>query len=190
MYSSKILDQNPWWEDIRSIERDPHIRAWAESELGWSPKTQFEDRDYVYSLRGTRQVGKTTTIKLDIQQRLKAHPGNAILYYAFDLENSPREMVDVIEQYLNWSRLPNEQRCLYLDEVTNVRNWQKAIKYLKDRGRLVNCTVVVVGSNSVDLRKGTELLPGRRGISSEPLDHIQEPLKFGDYVTAMNRRPD
>lgn len=68
-----------------------------------------------------------------------------------------------------------------------MRNWQKAIKYLRDRGRLVNCTVVVVGSNSVDLRKGTELLPGRRGISSEPLDRIQEPLKFGDYVTAMNR---
>ena len=187
MYSSKILDQNPWWEDIRSIERDPHIRAWAESGLGWSPIMRFEDRDYVYSLRGTRQVGKTTTIKLDIQQRLKACPGNAVLYYAFDLENSPREMVDVIEQYLNWSRLPSERRYLYLDEVTNVRNWQKAIKYLKDRGRLVNCTVVVVGSNSVDLRKGTELLPGRRGISNEPLDRIQEPLKFGDYVTAVNR---
>lgn len=187
MYSSKILDQNPWWEDIRSIERDPHIRAWAESGLGWSPIMRFEDGDYVYSLRGTRQVGKTTTIKLDIQQRLKTCPGNAVLYYAFDLENSPREMVDIIEQYLNWSRLPSERRYLYLDEVTNVRNWQKAIKYLKDRGRLVNCTVVVVGSNSVDLRKGTELLPGRRGISNEPLDRIQEPLKFGDYVTAVNR---
>lgn len=187
MYSSKIFDQNPWWEDIRSIERDPHIRAWTESGLGWSPKTQFEDRDYVYSLRGTRQVGKTTTIKLDIQQRLKARPGNAILYYAFDLENSPREIVDIIEQYLNWSQRLGERRYLYLDEVTNVRSWQKAIKYLRDRGRLVNCTVVVVGSNSVDLRKGTELLPGRRGISSEPLDRIQEPLKFGDYVTAMNR---
>lgn len=112
------------------------------------------------------------------------------MYYAFDLENSLREIVDIIEQYLNWSQRLEERRYLYLGEVTNVRNWQKAIKYLRDRGRLVNCTVAVVGSNSVYLRKGTELLPGRRGISSEPLDRIQEPLKFGDYVTSINRDLD
>ena len=63
MYSSKMFDQNPWWEDASNIRLDPHIRAREESVLRWSPQICFEGADLVYSLRGTRQVGKTTTVK-------------------------------------------------------------------------------------------------------------------------------
>lgn len=187
MYSSKMFDQNPWWEDASNIRRDPHIRAREESVLGWSPQICFEGADLVYSLRGTRQVGKTTTVKMDIRQRLETCPGLAVMYYAFDLERDPGDVVEIIERYLDLTADLDERRYLYLDEVTSVRNWQKAIKYLKDGGRLENCTVIMVGSNSIDMRKGTEMLPGRRGLSSKPLDLVQEPMKFGDYVAATNR---
>ena len=182
-----MLGQNPWWENSSSIEQDPHVRAWTESELHWNPGVEFDKRDYIYSLRGTRQVGKTTSIKLDIRRRLDVHPSRSILYYSFDLESRPGDVADIIEQYLDISADIDKRRYLYLDEVTSVQNWQKAIKYLRDRGRLQNCTVIVVGSNSVDLRKGTELLPGRRGLTNEPLDIVQEPMKFGDYIMAVDR---
>ena len=192
MFVNELFGYNPWWKDKNAIEADPEIRAWNDSKLKWDPelRQEFKDEDYIYSLRGSRQVGKTTLIKLEIRKVLKKVSEWNVMYYSFELDNSPRNIVDVINEYLAQTKRDKSNRCfIYLDEISNVKNWQKAIKKLRDQGRLKNCTVVTTGSHSIDLRRATELLPGRRGLPvNETLDKVLMPMKFGEFVTAIDKK--
>jgi len=191
MRVSDLLEYNPWWRDEASIENDPQIISWKNSSLRWDPRIRqtFRPEDFVYSLRGSRQVGKTTLVKLEIQRVLQTAPKRNVMYYSFELENSPQDVIDVINEYLNRAKGGEQsRRFIYLDEISNVKDWQKAIKKLKDQGKLKNCTVLVTGSHSIDLRHATELMPGRRGIpANDTLDKILSPMTFGEYVPAVDK---
>jgi len=188
---SDLVEYNPWWKKESVIEDDPQIKIWEKSHLKWNPRIRhtFHAGDYIYSLRGPRQVGKTTLVKLEIRQVLKLVPKWNVMYYSFELENSPRDVVNVINEYFNRTKNTKiERRFIYLDEISNVPDWQKAIKKLKDQGKLKDCTVIATGSHSIDLRHATELLPGRRGIPvDETLDKILPPMKFGEYVPTIDK---
>ena len=62
-----------------------------------------------------------------------------------------------------------------------MREWQRGIKALADEGRLKNTTVLLTGANSLDVREGTERLPGRRGKLAK-LDYEQLPLTFTEFI--------
>ena len=80
------------------------------------------------------------------------------------------------------------QLFIFLDEISNVRDWQYAIKSLKDTGELDGCTVVTTGSHTVDISRAAELLPGRRGSPrTGVLDHVLLPMTFFEFVRATNR---
>jgi len=58
---------NPWWIRSEGIEADPRWRAFKNSRLHWEPRLLREldlNEEGVYTLRGPRQVGKTTLIKI------------------------------------------------------------------------------------------------------------------------------
>ena len=192
MRVEELLEYNPWWKDKTAINTDPQIQSWNKSELKWDPRLRhtFQNEDYIYSLRGSRQVGKTTLIKLEVEQALKIVPEWNVLYYSFELENSPHDIVNVINKYFEFAKHDeNKRHFMYLDEISNIKNWQKGIKKLKDQGKLKNCTVIATGSNSIDLRNATELLPGRRGIPKDgTLDKTLLPIKFGEFVPAIDRQ--
>ena len=144
----------------------------------------------MYSLRGPRQIGKTTLVKMLIRKFMRegVSPWN-IMYYAFDVENSPKEVVSLIKDYFdNTVNQRGENRCyLFLDEISSVRDWQKGIKRLRDQKRLKNCTVIATGSHTVDLKRSAERMPGRRGESSDAVDKIMLPMKFSEFVSIMDR---
>ena len=54
-------------------------------------------------------------------------------------------------------------RRLFVDEITAIRDWQRALKRSIDAGELRGILVVTTGSKAADLRRGSERLPGRRG---------------------------
>ena len=62
-----------------------------------------------------------------------------------------------------------------------MREWQRGIKALADEGRLKNTTVLLTGANLLDVREGTERLPGRRGKLAK-LDYEQLPLTFTEFI--------
>lgn len=75
---------------------DPKVKEWNESVIKWDPRIRHTFRygaDVIYSLRGPRQVGKTTLIKLQIREFLTKgiSPWN-IMYYAFDVDNNPKDL--------------------------------------------------------------------------------------------------
>ncbi len=193
---SDIIGDNPWWRDPNKINDDPEIKAWMQSKLQIIPRMihkitwDFEsDNTVVYTLRGTRQIGKTTLIKLQIRKSLKGgmSPWN-IFYCSLDLYKTPRELVDVIETYnrLTHSMWNDERRYIFLDEVTTIPNWQKGIKWLVDIDKITNSTIVATGSDAIDLQRSIERLPGRRGHITDSYDKILLPLKFAEYASALD----
>lgn len=195
---STIWGANPWWKDPSSIRDDQKIKDWEESAARYEPgllraiRYDFEPSNpVVYSLRGPRQVGKTTLVKLQIREFLDRGvcPWN-IFYYTLDLVGTAQDLVGIIERYMKISSgLRGENRCyLFLDEISSVPNWQKGIKWLVDSGVLENCTVMVTGSHSVDIRNAAERLPGRRGEVSDNHDKVLLPMKFSEYASMRSDR--
>ena len=193
---STIWSANPWWKDPLRIRDDQKIKDWEESATRYEPgllraiRYDFAPSNtVVYSLRGPRQVGKTTLVKLQIREFLDRGvcPWN-IFYYTLDLAGTAQDLVGLIERYMKTSSgLRGENRCyLFLDEISSVSGWQKGIKWLYDSGSLQNCTVVVTGSHSVDIRNAAERLPGRRGEVSDNHDKILLPMKFSEYASMRN----
>lgn len=190
-----MLRQNPWWRDADSINRDEKIVEWTDS-LRYEPRLMCriqydfaDDRTVIYTLRGPRQVGKTTLVKLQIKKFLDMQVNPLrILYCTMDLAQNPREVADTIGIYIDEiaRRVPEGRRYLFLDEISSVPDWQKGIKWLVDTGYLRDCTVLATGSHSIDLRDAAERLPGRKGDINGTHDKILLPMKFSEYASVLD----
>ena len=197
-WKKNIRNTNPWWTDKSNICHDQKIIDWEESVVKYIPRLKYminynfkPSNTVVYTLRGPRQVGKTTLVKLQIKEFLDegTNPWN-ILYYPLDLADGAQGMVDAMETYMELSaglRNEKERSYCFLDEISSVPNWQKGIKWLVDNDRIKNCTVMATGSHSVDIRKAAERLPGRRGDVSDNYDKILLPMKFSEYVSVRDK---
>jgi len=146
--------------------------------------------DLVYTLRGPRQVGKTTLLKLIIKDMLaESISPDHILY--LDCENMERrsELVNSIQAFVKWIRRRSQRRLfLFVDETTAVNDWERAVKYLWDSGSLHEATCVFTGSHSIDLKRCAERLPGRRGQSEVVLDKLLLSMKFSEYVESLDSK--
>ena len=95
---------NPWWRSAELIDADEKIKACEAAKIKYDPKLRHQieydfepDNTVVYTMRGSRQVDKTTMIKLQIRDFLKrnVNPWN-IFYYSFDLAGTPKNVADII----------------------------------------------------------------------------------------------
>jgi len=194
-----LVAQNPWWSDPAAITADQHLQTLGAEPVRWTPRLfhVFQiGEDRVYTVRGPRQVGKTTLVKLLLQRTLET-PGvdpRSVLFFSCDLIRDARGLDDLVESYLRWQapfRLP--RRTLFLDEVSGVTGWATAIRALANRGRLRACTLVLTGSHALDVARQVERLPGRRGESARDnpddlLDKILLPMKFAEYAETQSPR--
>jgi predicted AAA+ superfamily ATPase len=188
----ELMDQNPWWRDPKAILKDKHIVASDKSSVHWDPRLKYKfdfNIDAIYTLRGPRQVGKTTLLKDLIRHLIKSRvPPRNIFYYTCDLIDNPKALVETISTYLTFVKPSSTQRAyLLLDEVSSIRNWQKAVKHLADTGKLNLKTLILTGSHTLDIKKASEKLPGRRGLVSDTLDKIMLPMKFAEYAETLDR---
>src|SRR5262249_28140656 len=76
-----------------------------------------------------------------------------------------------------------------LDEVTDIENWDKTIKYMADIGDFRNTIVVLSGSDLVSMQDARKRFPGRRGKASK-VDFHYYPLSFKEYLGLKNALPD
>jgi predicted AAA+ superfamily ATPase len=187
----ELYDDNPWWKD--GIEfNDKELRLWNESIIKWDPRIRKKfdfNNDIVYSLRGPRQVGKTTLAKLQIKYLLQRDISRwNIFYYPFDLSRTPQDLVDILKVFLENTRIQRARNrtYLFLDEIAKIKDWQTGIKRLWDQNKLYNCTIIVTSSHSIDLRKASERLPGRRGNTDDVYDKIMLPMKFSEYISCID----
>lgn len=69
----RLRELNPWWTDPQAIRRDRHLRQLEASPFQRPVPLLHQlqlNVPIVYTLRGPRQVGKTTTAKLLIRHLL------------------------------------------------------------------------------------------------------------------------
>lgn len=188
-----LAARNPWWRGLEGFAADPHLAKLADAPFRREPSVLQSIRDdepNVYTLRGPRQVGKTTLLK-QLASRAVRDGGTdprRVVYYPLDLVERPTEIVEIVERAKAAYPPGRGQRwCFLLDEVSSVADWQRGIKYLRDNTDAANDCFVLTGSSALDIRRGGERLPGRRG-SGTDLDKILLPLSFPEFLDAA--RPE
>jgi len=154
MSENEIVIQSPWWADKARIYEDEKVRRAVERKhrLLYT----FEPGNFL--LVGPRQAGKTTYLKLLVKELLERgeRPRN-ILYFACDLLREDRQIAELVRRFD--SLAGPGQKFVFLDEVTAVDGWERAVKFLLDSNMLKDKYLYVTGSSSVGLKK--ERFPGR-----------------------------
>ncbi|WP_087036085.1 ATP-binding protein [Thermococcus litoralis] len=148
-----MLLQNPWWRGRDEIYKDDKVKAVLSKK---SPlKYFFEKKNKV--IIGPRQVGKTTYLKLCILDLLEkgVDPRN-ILYFSCDLLRGYREIIEVIRTF---GRFSMGEKYIFLDEVTFVDEWERAVKFFLDSPLSQNAILYATGSTSAGIKR--ESFPGR-----------------------------
>ncbi len=149
------------------------------------------NRAGIHTLRGPRQVGKSTDLKLLVERALDGGlPARAVVYLALDLLEgrhlselaaTVQRALDLAGEGFSGHEAPG---LLLLDEVTAVRGWQTAVKSLWDGGAIREMVVVCTGSSAIDLQHGAaERLPGRRRAG---VDHLALPQSFAAFACAVS----
>src|SRR3989344_6913911 len=187
----EIRKQNPWWESKERIEIDPKLRDFEASSVKWMPRLKkyiYLDKNAVYSIRGPRQVGKTTLIKIIIKELLEKNESINIMYFACDLLKDYQALNDLLDTYHTWIRNQIKGRIfIFLDEISSVKEWQKSIKFFIDSKGNSNITLLVTGSHTLDIKNSAERMPGRVGEKEHvPTHKILLPMKFAEYVEMRN----
>lgn len=187
---AQISEQNPWWRGPGWEERDPHLVRLARQPRRLPADLVEEidlDRPALHTLRGPRQVGKSTDLKLLARRALgEGFEPRGVIYLTLELLEG--QSLPAVGETIGRARtLAGDDRrrsLVLLDEVTFVEGWQTAIKSLWDDGTLDEDVVVCTGSSAIDLRAGTaDRLPGRRGAGR---DHSVFPQGFAAFARALH----
>lgn len=185
----RLREQNFYWENPEEIARDPHLENLASLPLEIVNPVEKDldlNKEGIFIIRGPRQVGKTTFLKRTIRELLRGgiNP-RRILYFAFDIGGLRDEqaILDLIKTYLLWIRKETKDRVwVFLDEVTYTPGWAVGLKVAYDGGLLRKVTCVATGSVAIDLKKGGERMPGRRGALGEKADLTMLPVNFRTFL--------
>ncbi len=180
--SDTIVKHNLWWKHGEAFDsHDRHLKEYKESEV------QFERRDIelkngIYVIIGPRQIGKTVWTKkriLNLLERGKVDP-RSIFYFSCDALTSRgrKELRRIIDFFLKTSR-EFEKTYIFLDEINYVEDWAYEIKMLADTGAFSKSALILTGSSASEIRRKTELLPGR-GIEGNT--YFLKPLSFREFV--------
>lgn len=181
-YDDQIRELNPWWQAPAALAEDPHLKAVTRSRFEWDPPALSViplEPGSVHTLRGPRQVGKSTTVKQFIRRLVEAGEPR-VLYFSFDLERRNRAIRDVVMRAKRLHPDPDGPWYIFLDEVTSIADWQLGIKYLWDTGAIRDDLVVCTGSSA--RRMGAEQLPGRRGNGR---DFVHLPMSFRAFCQSV-----
>ena len=101
---------------------------------------------------------------------------NQIAFISGDIIDDYHQLLRICQSYLE-----PDTRILIVDEVTYIREWDRAIKFLADTGALERISVMLSGSDSGVLSEARSRFPGRRGMSDRQ-DFELLPLSFRQCV--------
>lgn len=185
----QIVRYNPWWTRADWPDIDPHLRRLGAQPVRL-PSPEIDEIDLglpaVHVLRGPRQVGKSTDLKLLVRRALdRGFAGRDVVYLSLDLleDQPPSALVETVDRAIELAGSQHHPRLLLLDEVTATSSWRTSVKTLWDAGRIDEDVVVCTGSSAIDLAQGVaERLPGRRGPGR---DVLVLPQGFGSFARAV-----
>lgn len=141
---------------------------------------ELPEQPGVILVRGARQFGKSTWLQQHIARTTEQFGPGSALYVDGDELRDRDALVEAIRRLLPLFASKAPVRRLFIDEITAVKDWEKALKRLLDRRELNRVLVVTTGSKAADLRHGSERLPGRKG-KLERTSYIFTPVPFFEF---------
>jgi len=118
----------------------------------------------------------------------KGRNPKSIGYFTGDIISKHKELFEILKsfsQHLELNKIKNG--VFFIDEVSSIKDWQKAVKGFIDIGLGNNIHLVVTGSSSIELKRGYERMPGRRNGGN---DYIFLPISFGKFCLLTNPGKD
>lgn len=172
-------------EDPRLFsERDPQLRLLKQQKYVYHSPLLKEFPDNVpgiYTLGGGRQIGKSTLLKQWMLQLVEEgnDPKN-IIFISGEIIDDHHALLNILINILE--NMPsNGMHYILIDEITYIKNWDKAIKFAADSG-LLNHTILMLTGSDLNLIQESKLrFPGRRGSSNTINFHLY-PLSFRESV--------
>ncbi len=152
--------KRPGWE-----KNDPHLRHIKampfRREFPFIPQKKG-----LYIIRGPRQIGKSTWLK----EVLGHYCGKKTCFY-LSCENveDNKELAHILAAIRG-------TKIILLDELSFVKNWDRAIKHEVDLG--THHIIMATGSHAHDLKRGSDLMPGRFGGGG---DFVLRPMLFDEF---------
>lgn len=107
----------------------------------------FQDKNLIKILTGVRRCGKSTLFEL-FRQELRSQGVGEEQMLSLNLEdvaNEPLLDYHKLHDYIAERMLPDRQNYVFLDEIQNVTDFQRAVRSLMDRGHI---DLYLTGSNS------------------------------------------
>ena len=169
--------------DLAAPRLFPHLDELAGSRFKFEMRFGLDslpEAEGVLLVRGPRQYGKSTWLESKLRETIATHgPGSALYLNGDELRNAEALGEALTEVAAVFPRRLRVRR-LFVDEITAVRDWQRALKRAIDSGELRGILVVTTGSKATDLRRGSERLPGRRG-HLDRTTYLFTPVSFAEF---------
>lgn len=134
----------------------------------------------VIMVRGARQYGKSTWLQSQIKRTVETYGPGSAFYLNGDELRDGQALVEQIRLLKPLFAIHAPVRRLFIDEITAVKDWTKALKTILDSGELSRILLVTTGSKAADLRHGAERLPGRKGKLARSV-YIFTPISFSEF---------
>lgn len=144
----------------------------------------FRDTKLIKVVSGIRRCGKSTLFELYQEHLLNAGvaPQQIIAINFEDLEFDELQDYKALYAYIKERLIPDKMNYIFLDEIQNVPQFQKAVDSLFIQK---NCDVYITGSNAYLLSGELATLLSGRYVEIKML-----PLSFREYLSAMPDRTD
>jgi predicted AAA+ superfamily ATPase len=157
LFSIGDIDREDLWPKIAEFEAQPCTFQFS---FGLD---HLPEEPGVILIRGPRQFGKSTWLELQLREALENNgKGSSYFLNGDDIANHEEleaRIVETVQTFNPGSRF----KRLFIDEISAVPLWERALKRVSDRGELRGVLVVTTGSRAADIRRGAERLPGRKG---------------------------
>jgi predicted AAA+ superfamily ATPase len=137
----------------------------------------------VLMIRGPRQSGKSTWLEGALRDTITRYGRGTALYLSGDGIEDEARLGSELERLATAFAKDAPVRRLFVDEITAVGDWTRALKRVLDRGDLRRVLVVTTGSRATDLRRGAERLPGRKGKLART-SYVFLPVSYSEFLRA------
>jgi predicted AAA+ superfamily ATPase len=141
---------------------------------------ELPEQPGILLVRGARQYGKSTWMQQRIAETIERFGPGTAFYLNGDEIRHHESLAEQVRLLLPLYSTNASVRRLFIDEITAVVDWERAIKMLADAGELRRVLLVTTGSKAADLRRGAERLPGRKG-RLDRTSYIFTPIPFTEF---------
>ncbi|MGH7883547.1 MAG: ATP-binding protein, partial [Candidatus Dormibacteraceae bacterium] len=180
---------NPWWQNPGWPAVDEELLALQSSPVRL-PTPLIDDWNLIdpglSTIRGPRQVGKSTLLKLLARRAMEeGRRAGQVIYLTLDLlRGRPLTELDAAVARAKELSGATKGALVLLDEVTIVEGWDIGVKEMWDSGLLRGDIVICTGSSASDLLEGAvERWPGRRGGGD---DYLVLPQGFASFAQVLD----